>query len=75
MIGNFRIMMKHMKWTSKTVIFYKIAKLFNILFYLIFGAFYIIDDISYSKGTNDTLDGKVQNLVILYVFSGFALQL
>jgi hypothetical protein len=74
MIGNFRIITKYMKWTVFRVVLYKISKVFQILFYLIFGAYYILADISYSKNTDDTLDGQVQELVILFVFTGFALQ-
>jgi phosphate starvation-inducible membrane PsiE len=64
-----------MKWSAPRVIFYKLSRMGAILFYLIFGTIYVLDDISYSKDTDSDLDDKVQNLVILFVFSGFALQL
>ena len=75
MVGNYRVMLLHMEWSAPRVIGYKLSKLLSILFYLTFGTYYVLKDISYSKGEDDDLDGKVQNLVILFVFSGFALQL
>jgi len=75
MVGNYRIILLYMKWSVPRVIFYKLSRMGAILFYLIFGTIYVLDDISYSKGADSDLDDKVQNLVILFVFSGFALQL
>jgi hypothetical protein len=75
MVGNYRTMLLYMKWTAPKVILYKLSKLVAILFYLCFGTYYVLKDISYSKNTDSDLDGKVQDLVILFVFSGFALQL
>ena len=75
MVGNYRTILLYMKWSVPKVILFKLSKLGSILFYLCFGTYYVLGDISYSKGANSTLDDKVQNLVILFVFSGFALQL
>lgn len=75
LVGNYRVILLHMSWTVPRVIGYKLVKLGSILFYLIFGTYYVLGDISYSKNANEEMDGKVQELVILFVFSGFALQL
>lgn len=64
-----------MKWSKKRVIAYKLIKIIWIMFYLFFGAYYILASVSYSEGQDSTLDSHVQNLVTLFVFSGFALQL
>ena len=75
MIGNYRVLLLHMNWTKSRVVSYKLSKLVWILFYLFFGTYYVLGDISYTKGKANDTDSKVKDLVILFVFSGFALQL
>lgn len=74
MVGNFRVMMLEMRWDSVMIVIYKLSKVFDILFYLGFGAYYKIDGVSYSKGTDIGLDSKVEFIVLLFVLSGFSLQ-
>lgn len=67
--------MCEMGWQSGGLIFFKLSKVLEVLFYLGFGAYYFIKQVSYSKGTNSDLDNKIQYIVLLYVLSGFSLQL
>ena len=60
MVGNFRVILTHMEWTKFLVITYKIIKVVWILFYLMFGAYHVLGDISYTKGSDSDKDQKIQ---------------
>lgn len=75
MVGNLRVMMCEMGWQSGGLIFFKLSKVLQVVFYLGFGAYYIIKQVSYSKGLNTNIDNKIQFIVLLFVLSGFSLQL
>lgn len=75
MVGNFRVMILEMRWESVMVVIYKLSKMLGCLFYLAFGAYYRIESISYSVNTSTDIDSKVQYIVLLYVLSGFSLEL
>lgn len=57
------------------MIIYKLCRLIQVLFYIAFGAYYKLSSVSFSMGTDSSLDSKIEYIVLLFVLSGFALQL
>lgn len=72
-VGNFRIMMLIVKWSKWRVILYKLVLLADSALFFEIGAYYMSANYLYSDGTDTTLDGKVKDFVLLYIFGLFAL--
>ena len=72
-VGNFRIMMLHVKWSKWRIILYKLVLLADSAVFFEIGAYYMSSNFQYTKGNNTVLDGKVKDFVLLYIFGLFAL--
>lgn len=72
-VGNFRIMMLTVKWSKWRVILFKLIMLADSAVFFEIGAYYMSANFQYSGGSNTTLDGKVKDFVLLYIFGLFAL--
>lgn len=72
-VGNFRILMLHVKWSKWKVILFKLILLADSAVFFEIGAYYMSVDYRYTNGTDTDLDGKVKDFVLLYIFGLFAL--
>jgi hypothetical protein len=72
-VGNFRVMMLHVKWSKWRVILFKLVLLADSAVFFEIGAYYLSVNYLYTGGDNADLDKKVQDFVLLYIFGLFAL--
>ena len=71
-VGNFRVMMLLVKWSKWRVILYKLILLADSAVFFEIGAYYLSSNFLYTGGVDTTLDGKVKDFVLLYIFGLFA---
>ena len=72
-VGNFRVLLAHVRWSRWRLILYKLALLADATLFFEIGAYYMSSGFNYTGGSDTTLDGKVKDFVLLYIFGMFTL--